>query len=50
MNAAALMLKNTQDSVISIAAQVGYGNPGKFAAVFRSVTGMTPTQYRKISD
>lgn len=50
MNAAALMLKNTQDSVISIAAQVGYGNPGKFAAAFRSVTGMTPTQYRKISD
>lgn len=47
MNAAALMLKNTQDSVISIAAKVGYGNPGKFAAAFRSVIGMTPTEYRK---
>jgi len=47
MNAAALMLKNTQDSVVSIAAGVGYGNPGKFAAAFRSVIGMTPTEYRK---
>ena len=47
MNAAALMLKNTQDPVISIAACVGYENPGKFAAAFRSVIGMTPTEYRK---
>lgn len=50
MNAAALMLKNTQDSVIDIAARVGYSNPGKFAAAFRSVIGMTPTEYRKTSD
>lgn len=47
MNAAALMLKNTQEPVISVAAKVGYGNPGKFAAAFRSVVGMTPTEYRK---
>lgn len=50
MNAAAVMLKNTQDSVISIAAKVGYSNPGKFASAFRSVLGMTPTEYRKSSD
>lgn len=47
MNAAALMLKDTREPVISIAARVGYGNPGKFAAAFRSVVGMTPTEYRK---
>lgn len=47
MNAAALMLKNTQEPVILIAARVGYNNPGKFAAAFRSVIGMTPTEYRK---
>lgn len=47
MNAAALMLKNSQESVISIAARVGYGNPGKFAAAFRAVMGMSPTEYRK---
>ena len=47
MNAAALMLKNTRDSVFSIATKVGYSNPGKFAAAFQSVMGMTPTEYRK---
>lgn len=50
MNAAAVMLKNTQDSVISIAAGVGYSNPGKFASAFRSVMGVTPTEYRKSFD
>lgn len=50
MNAAAVMLKNTQDSVISIAARVGYSNPGKFASAFRSVLGVTPTEYRKTID
>lgn len=47
MNVAALMIKNTQDSVMEVAAKVGYSNPGKFAAAFRSVVGMTPTEYRK---
>lgn len=47
MNAAALMLKNTDESIITIAGKVGYTNPGKFAAAFRSVLGMTPTEYRK---
>lgn len=47
MNAAAVMLKNTQDSVISVAERVGYSNPGKFASAFRSVLGVTPTEYRK---
>lgn len=47
MNAAALMLKNTQEPIIAIAARVGYDNPGKFAAAFRSVIGMTPSEYRK---
>lgn len=47
MTAAALMLKNTEESVISIASKVGYSNPGKFAAAFRSILGSTPTEYRK---
>lgn len=50
MNAAAVMLKNTQDSVISVAERVGYSNPGKFASAFRSVLGVTPTEYRKSFD
>jgi len=47
MNAAALMLRNTDESVLSIAGKVGYSNAGKFSAAFRSVLGMTPTEYRK---
>ena len=41
------MLKSTQDSVISVANRVGYSNPGKFAAAFKNVLGVTPTEYRK---
>lgn len=47
MNAAAVMLKSTQDSVISVVSRVGYSNPGKFAAAFKNVLGVTPTEYRK---
>lgn len=47
MNAAAMMLKNTDESVTDIAGKVGYANLGKFCAAFRSVIGMTPMEYRK---
>ena len=47
MNAAALMLKNTDEPVIAVTGKVGYTNPGKFSAAFRSVLGVTPTEYRK---
>lgn len=47
MNAAAELLRTTSTPVIEIAAAMGYENPGKFSAAFRSVLGQTPTQYRK---
>lgn len=47
MNTAALLLKNTEEPVIAVAGKVGYTNPGKFSAAFRSVLGVTPTEYRK---
>ena len=47
MNTAAELLRGTSRPVIDIAAAVGYENPGKFSAAFRSVLGMTPTAYRK---
>lgn len=49
MNAAAGMLRSTSLTVIEIAAAVGYENPGKFAAAFRSVMDVTPSQYRKLT-
>lgn len=47
MNMAAVMLKNTDKSVLEIASSVGYENAGKFSSAFRSAFDMTPLKYRK---
>ncbi len=48
MNRAAVLLKTERKmSVAEIAGRVGYDSPGKFAAAFRKVMGMSPTEYRK---
>ncbi|MFV0400058.1 MAG: helix-turn-helix domain-containing protein [Oscillospiraceae bacterium] len=46
MNAAAVMLRSTGESVGHIAAQMGYDNASKFSAAFKSVMGDTPASYR----
>lgn len=47
MNAAAVMLQQSRASIAEIAGQVGYDNPSKFAAAFKSVMNQTPVAYRK---
>lgn len=47
MHAAAVMLRETNESIISIAGKVGYTNPSKFAAAFKEIMGMTPAKYQK---
>jgi len=47
---AAFMLQNSYDSVAVIAAKVGYENQSKFAAAFKKITGMCPSEYRKFKD
>ncbi len=47
MNAAAEMLLDTDKTIIEIASSVGYENPGKFSAAFKSKMGLTPSEYRK---
>lgn len=47
MEAAAARLEKTQDSVLEIAGRYGYENGSKFAAAFRSVMGVSPSEYRK---
>ncbi|MHB9291219.1 putative HTH-type transcriptional activator RhaR [Hollandina sp. SP2] len=47
MNAAAVLLRQTSESVIAIAGDVGYDNAGKFSSAFRDVMGKTPREYRK---
>lgn len=47
MEAAAAQLEKTQDSILEIAGRYGYENGSKFAAAFRSVMGVSPSQYRR---
>jgi AraC-like DNA-binding protein len=47
MNAAAVRLRRTKDSITSVAMQMGYDNASKFSAAFKSVFGMTPAEYRR---
>lgn len=46
MNAAAVQLRGSGESVGYIAAQMGYDNASKFSAAFKSVMGDTPQSYR----
>ena len=43
---AAVLLRTTTDSVSAIASAVGFEDPSYFCRVFRTVTGMTPREYR----
>lgn len=47
MQQAAVLLKETNDTVLSIAERVGYDNPSKFASAFRAVMGKSPGEYRR---
>lgn len=43
---AAVLLRQTQDTVADIAQQVGYINQSKFATAFREIMKISPTEYR----
>lgn len=42
-------LSKTKDSVGVIAAACGYANQGKFGAVFKECTGLSPLEYRRLN-
>ncbi|MCI1966401.1 MAG: AraC family transcriptional regulator [Oscillospiraceae bacterium] len=46
MQAAALTLRQTNDTVLEIAGKYGYENGSKFASAFRDVIGVSPSKYR----
>jgi AraC family transcriptional regulator len=47
MNAARQLLRETKQSIVTIALDVGYNNPSRFAQLFRRETGLTPSDYRR---
>ncbi len=49
MERAARLLENTDESVGSIALQVGYENQSKFASVFKDFNNISPSEYRRQS-
>lgn len=49
MQAAALMLRKSEETIAAIAGRVGYDNASKFAAAFKTEIGCSPNEYRKAS-
>ena len=47
MNEARRRLRETKQSIIAVATDLGYSNPSHFAQVFRRETRMTPSEYRR---
>jgi AraC-like DNA-binding protein len=47
MQAAAVLLCRSRESVSAIAGRVGYLNSSKFSAAFKEVMGISPLEYRK---
>jgi AraC-like DNA-binding protein len=47
VQAASALLRETDEPVAEIAAKVGYDSHAQFSSVFKSVTGASPSEYRK---
>jgi AraC family transcriptional regulator len=47
MNLARQLLRETKMSVVDVALEVGYANPGHFSQLFRRETGLSPSDYRR---
>jgi len=47
MDAARRLLRETKQSVITVANTVGYTNPSHFAQLFRKENGLSPSDYRR---
>ena len=48
MEKAMKLLRETDETVASIAEKVGYESQGKFAKAFKEKTSQLPTEYRKL--
>ena len=47
---AAALLRSTDDTILSVAGQVGYSNGSKFAAAFKAEMGVNPSEYRRTEE
>jgi len=44
---AAVLLKNTQKTILAIALEVGYQSEAHFSKAFKAIYGLSPSQFRK---
>jgi AraC-like DNA-binding protein len=49
MQTASALLRETDGPIAEIAVKVGYDSHARFSAAFKSVVGLTPSYYRKVS-
>jgi AraC family transcriptional regulator len=47
MDAARRLLRETKESIVAVALEVGYTNPSHFAQLFRRENGLSPSDYRR---
>ena len=47
MDSARRLLRETKQSIVAVALEVGYTNPSHFAQLFRRETGLSPSDYRR---
>jgi AraC family transcriptional regulator len=47
MDEAKRLLRETKQSIVAIALDLGYSNPSHFAQIFRRETGLSPSDYRR---
>ena len=47
MDEAKRLLRETKQSIVAIALDLGYSNPSHFAQLFRRETGFSPSDYRR---
>ncbi|MDO4490449.1 MAG: AraC family transcriptional regulator [Lachnospiraceae bacterium] len=50
MKTAARMLRDTDLTVLQVSSRFGYDNASKFSSAFKKVMGVTPKEYRNLSD
>ena len=50
MKSAARLLRTTDETVLEIAGRYGYENGSKFAKAFRDTMGLSPSEFRYVSD
>jgi AraC family transcriptional regulator len=49
LDQAKTMLRDPSNSIVSVAATLGYGSQTAFAAAFKRLTGISPGEWRRLA-